>query len=261
MRSRRHWPVLILSWQCQSAMAAQRKSNILDIVSTNDGTQGDTAHQTVAPGRRGRPRSARVRVAVVRAAAQLTRAGGPGAATVDAIAKRAAVSRTTIYKWWPSSAAIVLHGLLASVRDLSSAHPAAVQASTSSKEALDHHLRPLDAVLTDTRPCVASARPARRRRLVRRPRSTGPTPYPPRLRRPMPRCRRDRRGRQRLPRVARPVAVVLIGGATRTTQPAGGRCARAALAGIQHTWSGRWPCFRPQRSRCAGPRSQEQSAE
>jgi AcrR family transcriptional regulator len=60
-----------------------------------------------------------VRVAVVRAAAQLTRAGGPPAATVDAIAKRAAVSRTTIYKWWPSSAAIVLEGLLDSVPDRS----------------------------------------------------------------------------------------------------------------------------------------------
>ena len=91
-------------------MAARRKSNILDIVSTNDGTQGATANQTVQPGRRGRPRSARVRVAVLRAAAQLTRAGGPTAATVDAIAKRAAVSRTTIYKWWPTSAAIVLKG-------------------------------------------------------------------------------------------------------------------------------------------------------
>jgi hypothetical protein len=79
-------------------MAARRKSNILDIVSTNDGTHGDTATQTVQPGRRGRTRSARVRVAVVRAAAHLTRAGGPAAATVDAIAKRAAVSRTTIYK-------------------------------------------------------------------------------------------------------------------------------------------------------------------
>jgi AcrR family transcriptional regulator len=45
-----------------------------------------------------------VRVAVVRAATQLTLAGGPAAATVDAIAKRAAVSRTTIYKWWPLAA-------------------------------------------------------------------------------------------------------------------------------------------------------------
>src|SRR6185312_13825083 len=106
--SLRHWRVPTLRLLCQSAMAARRKSNILDIVSINDGTQGATATQTVPPGRRGRPRSARVRAAVVRAAAQLTRSGGPTAATVDAIAKRAAVSRTTIYKWWPSSAAIVL---------------------------------------------------------------------------------------------------------------------------------------------------------
>jgi AcrR family transcriptional regulator len=129
----------------------------------------------VEPGRKGRPRSAQVRVAVVRAAAQLTLAGGPAAATVDAIAKRAAVSRTTIYKWWPSSAAIVLEGLLDSVPD-----PIIAPPGSSSKEALDHHLRPLDAVLTDTRPRVASVRPARRRRLVRRPPSTGPTLYPPR---------------------------------------------------------------------------------
>ena len=145
MRSRRHRPVLILSWQCQSAMAARRKSNILDIVSINDGTQGATVTQTVPPGRRGRPRSARVRAAVVRAAAQLTRAGGPAAATVDAIAKRAAVSRTTIYKWWPSSAAIVLEGLLDSVRD-----PIIAPPGSSSQEALDHHLRALNAILTDT---------------------------------------------------------------------------------------------------------------
>ena len=122
-------------------------------MSTNDGTQGDTAHQTVQPGRRGRPRSAPVRVAVVRAAAQLTRAGGPAAATVDAIAKRAAVSRTTIYKWWPSSAAIVLEGLLDSVGD-----PIIAPPGSSSKEALAHHLRALNAILTDTLPdrCCAT---------------------------------------------------------------------------------------------------------
>jgi AcrR family transcriptional regulator len=126
-------------------MAARRTSNILDIVSKNDGTQADTASQTGQPGRRGRPRSARVRVAVVRAAAHLARVGGPAAATVDAIAQRAAVSRTTIYKWWPSSAAIVLEGLLDSVPDPSIPPP-----GSSSKEALEHHLRALNAILTDT---------------------------------------------------------------------------------------------------------------
>ena len=86
-----------------------------------------------------------LRPTVVRAAAQLTRSGGPAAATVDAIAKRAAVSRTTIYKWWPSSAAIVLEGLLDSVGDPINAPP-----GSSCKEALDHHLRALNAILTDT---------------------------------------------------------------------------------------------------------------
>ncbi|PRC56550.1 TetR family transcriptional regulator, partial [Mycobacterium sp. ITM-2017-0098] len=62
--------------------------------------------------RRGRPRSEAVRSAVLTAAAGLALAGGPSAATVDAIAKRAEVSRTTIYKWWPSAPAIVLEGLL-----------------------------------------------------------------------------------------------------------------------------------------------------
>ena len=126
-------------------MAAQRKSNILDIVSTNNGTPGDTATQTVEPGRRGRPRSTQVRAAVVRAAAQLTLTGGPAAATVDAIAKRAAVSRTTIYKWWPTPAAIVLEGLLDAVRD-----PIIAAPGSSSKEALEHHLRALNTILTDT---------------------------------------------------------------------------------------------------------------
>src|ERR1700754_1356914 len=78
-------------------------------------------------------------------AAQLTRSGGPTAATVDAIAKRAAVSRTTIYKWWPSSAAIVLEGLLDLVGD-----PIIAPPGSSCKEALDHHLLALNAILTDT---------------------------------------------------------------------------------------------------------------
>ena len=81
---------------------------------------------------------------MLRAATELALAGGPGAATIDAIAKRAAVSRTTIYKWWPSPAAIVLEGLLDSVRDSIIRPP-----DSTTKEALDHHLRALNAILTD----------------------------------------------------------------------------------------------------------------
>jgi AcrR family transcriptional regulator len=48
---------------------------------------------------------------VLDAAADLALAGGC-VPTVDAVASRAGVSRTTIYKWWPSPAAVLAEGLL-----------------------------------------------------------------------------------------------------------------------------------------------------
>ncbi|KMO79635.1 TetR family transcriptional regulator [Mycolicibacterium chubuense] len=94
--------------------------------------------------RRGRPRSEAVRSAVLAAAADLARHGGPGAATIDAIARRAEVSRTTIYKWWPSAAAIVLEGLLDSVRESIVRPPGSTTA-----QALIHHVGALNAILAD----------------------------------------------------------------------------------------------------------------
>ncbi|TGD84128.1 TetR/AcrR family transcriptional regulator [Mycolicibacterium sp. CH28] len=83
---------------------------------------------------------------MVRAAVELALDGGPGAATVDAIAKHAGVSRTTIYKWWPSSAAIVLEGLLDSV------HASIVRPpGSSSPAALHHHVRELNRILAEPR--------------------------------------------------------------------------------------------------------------
>lgn len=92
--------------------------------------------------RRGRPRSAQVRAAVVGAAVDLALTGGSSAASVDAIAKRAGVSRTTIYKWWPSSAAIVLEGLLESVHESIVRPP-----GSSTPQALRHHVRELNRIL------------------------------------------------------------------------------------------------------------------
>ncbi|BBX68180.1 TetR/AcrR family transcriptional regulator [Mycolicibacterium psychrotolerans] len=94
--------------------------------------------------RRGRPRSEAVRSAVLAAAADLARHGGPGAATIDAIARRAEVSRTTIYKWWPSAAAIVLEGLLDSVRESIVRPP-----GSTTVQALVHHVGALNAILAD----------------------------------------------------------------------------------------------------------------
>ncbi|MHA0289224.1 TetR/AcrR family transcriptional regulator C-terminal ligand-binding domain-containing protein [Mycobacterium sp. C3-094] len=94
--------------------------------------------------RRGRPRSEAVRGAILTAAAELAAEGGPGAATIDAIARRAEVSRTTIYKWWPSASAIVLEGLLESVRESIVRPP-----GSTTIEALIHHVSALNAILAD----------------------------------------------------------------------------------------------------------------
>ncbi len=56
----------------------------------------------------GRPRSERARLATLEAAADLMVEGGLGAATMEAIAARAGVSKVTIYKWWPSRGAVAV---------------------------------------------------------------------------------------------------------------------------------------------------------
>jgi AcrR family transcriptional regulator len=61
---------------------------------------------------RGRPRSEAARQAILAAAGDLMLAGGMAAATMDAIAARAGVSKATIYKWWPSRGAVALEGFL-----------------------------------------------------------------------------------------------------------------------------------------------------
>jgi AcrR family transcriptional regulator len=53
-----------------------------------------------------RPRSARAHAAVLTATRELLREGGLPAATVDAIAARSGVSKSTIYKHWPTRLAI-----------------------------------------------------------------------------------------------------------------------------------------------------------
>lgn len=118
---------------------------IVDRVFINYHTRGSggVANTTGESRGRGRPRDAQVRAAVLQAAAELALAGGAGAASIDAIAKRAAVSRTTVYKWWPSAASIVLEGLLESLRG-SITRPA----GSTTMEALEHHLRALNAILS-----------------------------------------------------------------------------------------------------------------
>jgi AcrR family transcriptional regulator len=60
--------------------------------------------------RPGRPRSEKARKAILTATLELA-ADGPQALTMEAIAKRAAVSKETLYRWWPSKTDVVLEAL------------------------------------------------------------------------------------------------------------------------------------------------------
>jgi AcrR family transcriptional regulator len=57
---------------------------------------------------RGRPRDENARQAVLIAAMELMQFGGLRAASVDQIAERSGVSKTTIYKWWPNKTAVAV---------------------------------------------------------------------------------------------------------------------------------------------------------
>jgi AcrR family transcriptional regulator len=59
----------------------------------------------------GRPRSESARRAVLAATAALVERDGYGRVTMEAIARRAGVSKQTVYRWWPSKAAIIVEAL------------------------------------------------------------------------------------------------------------------------------------------------------
>jgi AcrR family transcriptional regulator len=95
--------------------------------------------------RRGRPRSERARQAILAAAGDLMLSGGLTAATMDAIAHRAGVSKATVYKWWPSRGAVALDGFLDRV-----AGTLAVPDGLSAAEALTWQLDALTQIFRDT---------------------------------------------------------------------------------------------------------------
>lgn len=62
--------------------------------------------------KRGRPRNVETQKSILSASYDLLLENGFGAVTVEKIAERAGVSKTTIYKWWPNKAAVVMDGFL-----------------------------------------------------------------------------------------------------------------------------------------------------
>ena len=73
---------------------------------------------------RGRPRSEKARRAVLDAACDLFEEGGYPAATIEAIAARSGVAKTTIYRWWPNRAALIVE-LLLKIADVAAPPPIA----------------------------------------------------------------------------------------------------------------------------------------
>jgi len=66
----------------------------------------------------GRRRSDRAHRAVLAAAAQLLERDGWHSLTIEAIAEQAKVSKATIYRWWPSKAAVLMDALLTASDEL-----------------------------------------------------------------------------------------------------------------------------------------------
>ena len=58
-----------------------------------------------------RPRSQAVRHAVLEAALELLEQGGSRQLTMEGIAERADVSKQTVYRWWPSPAAVLMEAV------------------------------------------------------------------------------------------------------------------------------------------------------
>jgi AcrR family transcriptional regulator len=71
------------------------------------------AAKPAARARIGRPRDEAARAAILRSANAILEEKGIGGFTIEAVAARAGVAKTTIYRWWPSKGALAMAGFLA----------------------------------------------------------------------------------------------------------------------------------------------------
>ena len=67
------------------------------------------------PRRIGRPRDAALRMAVMKAANEILKERGIAGFAIEAVATRAGVAKTTIYRWWPSKGALAIAAFLTEV--------------------------------------------------------------------------------------------------------------------------------------------------
>ena len=93
----------------------------------------------------GRPRSERARAAVLAAATDLLVSGQIDAVTMEAIAARSGVSKSTIYKWWPSRAHVILESFFNRAR-----YTIAVDENASLREVLTSQVLSLIRLFRDS---------------------------------------------------------------------------------------------------------------
>jgi AcrR family transcriptional regulator len=86
--------------------------------------------------RPGRPRDPAVKEAILAAAADLIAAGGFGAVTIEAVARRSGAGKPTIYRYWPNREALAMAALMAGAQPKTDVRP-----SGSALDDLRRHLR------------------------------------------------------------------------------------------------------------------------
>jgi AcrR family transcriptional regulator len=79
--------------------------------------QPQKSKQIDEPRRPGRQRSLEAKAAILKATLHLLERESLRKVTADAIAKRAGVSKATIYKWWPNKSLVALDAYLASMTE------------------------------------------------------------------------------------------------------------------------------------------------
>lgn len=72
----------------------------------------DVGEEKSASGRKGRPRSKKSKAAILKATNSLLLHMSVQELSIEAIAKKAKVGKTTIYRWWPNKTAIVMETLI-----------------------------------------------------------------------------------------------------------------------------------------------------
>ena len=74
-----------------------------------------TTKKTTAEVKSGRPRSPALRKKILRASLTLLQKHDLSKVSVEAIAARAKVAKTTIYRWWPNKSAVIMEAFLETV--------------------------------------------------------------------------------------------------------------------------------------------------